>query len=178
MGSIQESIVTGSLTRRAAALLVVALAVAALAVAAPTAAAPWGFSAEVGGVVTGAGGNPFVFRLTPAKMLSDEFSLGGSFYFTPAGDAQMHSGSFLAQYRIRLQNAGLTPFFGIGVCHRRSVDDSDTAFMFPIGTSLEVPVGKELSFMGTLSLNIHDIELDGEQDSVSGGLTFGIDYAP
>ena len=177
MGSIQERIVTRSHARLAATVVGAALTGYA-AIAPPAAAAPWGFSAEVGGIVSGAGGNPFVFRLTPAKMLSDEFSLGASFYFTPAGDAQMHSGSFLAQYRIRLQNAGVTPFFGIGVVHRRSVDDSDTAFMFPIGTSIELPVGQELSLMGTLSINIHDIELDGEQDGVSGGVTFGIDYAP
>ena len=143
-------------------------------------ASPWGFAAETGWITAATGGTPFVFRVTPAKMLSDEFSLGGSFYLTPAGDAAMYSGAFLAQYHIRFKGgAGISPFLGLGVGYRQSAsDDSDTAFMFPLGTSLALPVGNELSFVGTVSLNIHDIELDGEEDSMSAGLTFGIDYRP
>jgi hypothetical protein len=163
--------------RCGATVLGAALALASSAL--PAAGSPWGFAAEVGSIVAATGGTPFVFRLTPAKMLSDEFSLGGSFYFTPAGDAQMYSGSFLAQYHIRRDSAGISPFLGLGIVHRRSeLDDGDTAFMFPIGTSLEVPVGNELSVVGTLSINIHDLELDRDEDSVSAGFTFGINYMP
>jgi hypothetical protein len=141
-------------------------------------ASPWGFAAETGWITAAADGSPFVFRITPAKMLSDEFSVDGSFYLTPAGDAGMYSGAFVAQYHIRLKNGGISPFLGLGVAHRTSDSDGDTAFLFPIGSSFEVPIGNELSFMGTVSINIHDIELDGEEDAVSAGLTFGINYMP
>jgi hypothetical protein len=57
-------------------------------------------------------------------------------------------------------------------------DDGDTAFMFPLGASFELPVGNELSVVGTMSINIHDLELDGEEDAASAGLTFGINYMP
>jgi outer membrane protein W len=91
----------------------------------------------------------------------------------------MYSGSLLAQYHILLQNAGISPFIGLGIGHRESqTGDGDTAFMFPLGASFALPVGNELSIVGTLSFNIHDIELDGEEDAASAGLTFGINYMP
>ena len=165
--------------RRALLTLLIAAAILLPASGAHAAAGDWGFAAEVGSIVGTAGGTPFVFRLTPAKMLSDEFSLGGSFYLTPAGDAQMYSGSLLAQYHIQLQRTAISPFIGLGIGHRESqTGDGDTAFMFPLGASFELPVGNELSVVGTMSINIHDLELDGEEDAASTGITFGINYMP
>jgi len=141
-------------------------------------AAGWGFGAEIGSITAVEGGTPFVFRLTPSKRSSEEFSLGMSFYLTPAGDNKMYSGAFIARFHAKAGRLLLTPFLGAGVVHRRTDTDNDTAIMFPVGATLGYPVGEALFLVGTVSVNLHDLELDGKEDTTSIGLTAGIAYSP
>lgn len=143
------------------------------------AADDWGFGWEPGAIVSTPGGNPFVFRLTIAKDYSDEFTLGPSFYLTPYGDSAMYSGTLNAQFHVALENIRISPFLGLGVAHRKTERDDDTALMVPMGCSVDTPVGETLYLVGTFSINLHDgIELEGEKDDSSIGLTAGISYNP
>jgi len=141
-------------------------------------AGEWGFAAEAGPVVAAAGGTPFVFRLTPYNMRAPEFSLGPTAYISPAGDALLFGTAALAQFHAEWRSFAVVPFIGVGVAHRRSEDDNATAVWFPLGSSLDFPVGDRLFLRGTASANIHSIELEGEDDNLSLGLTFGINYRP
>ena len=139
----------------------------------------WGFAWEPGAIVATPKGNPFVFRLTVAKDYSEEFSIGPSLYLTPYGDNAMYSGSLNAQFHVALQQFRISPFLGLGVAHRKTEHDDDTALMVPMGLSVDTPVGETLYLVGTFSINLHDgITLEGEKDDASIGLTAGISYNP
>lgn len=138
----------------------------------------WGFAAEVGAITATVQGSPTVFRITSTKSVSPEFAFGPTVYLTPAGDAQMYSGALIAEFHAPAGRMKIVPFIGIGVAHRRSGDDDSTALMFPLGSCVDFPVGETLSLRGTASFNIHNIELEGEKDTVSLGLTAGINYRP
>jgi len=143
------------------------------------AAEGWGFGWEPGVILSTPGGNPFVFRLTIDRDYSDEFSIGPSLYLTPYGDSAMYSGTLNAQFHVALERIRISPFLGLGVAHRKTEQDDDTALMVPMGCSVDTPVGETLYLVGTLSINLHDgITLDGEKDDSSVGLTAGISYNP
>jgi hypothetical protein len=142
-------------------------------------ASDWGMGWEVGAITATPKGNPFVFRITVAKKYSEEFSLGPSFFLTPYGDNAMYSGSLNSQFHVQMQRLRISPFIGIGVAYRTIENDNDTALMFPMGASVDVPVGEKLYLVGTASVNLHGgITLDGEEDNASLGLTAGISYSP
>ncbi len=164
--------------RKFAAAAAAVVAGTCLGMAPPAHAGDWGFAAEAGPILAAASGTPFVFRLTPYNMLAPEFSLGPTAYISPAGDALMYATAFLAQFHAEWRSFAVVPFLGIGVAHRRSENDNSTAVWFPLGSSFDVPVGERLFVRATLSGNIHSIELDGEDDNLSLGLTFGINYKP
>lgn len=143
------------------------------------AASDWGFSWEIGAITATPVGNPFVFRLTADKSYSAEFSLGPSFYLTPYGDNKMYSGSLNAEFHVPVQDFHVSPFLGLGVAHRRTKHDNDTAFLIPMGLSADMPIGQRLYLLGTFGINLHDgIVLDGQKDGSSIGLTVGISYRP
>lgn len=150
-----------------------------LSAPAPAAAEGWGFGWEPGAIVATPKGNPFVFRLTVAKDYSNEFSIGPSLYLTPYGDNAMYSGTLNAQFHVAFEKVRISPFLGIGVAHRKTEHDNDTALMVPMGLSVDTPVGETLYLVGTFSINLHDgITLEGEKDDSSIGLTAGISYNP
>lgn len=139
----------------------------------------WGFAWEIGAITATPTGDPFVFRLTAAKTYSDEFSLGPSFYLTPYGDNAMYSGSVNAEFHVQLQELRVSPFFGLGLAHRKTKIDDDTALMIPMGLSLDMPIGENLYLLGTGAILLHDgITLEGDKDGASTGLTAGIRYSP
>jgi hypothetical protein len=139
----------------------------------------WGFGWELGAITATPKGNPFVFLLTAARNFSEEFSLGPSVYVTPYGENGMYSGTVNAQFHVPLQKLRLSPFVGVGLAHRRTKHDSDTATMVPMGVTLDTPVGEKLFLAGTLGINLHGgIKLEGEKDGASLGLTVGIRYSP
>jgi hypothetical protein len=138
----------------------------------------WGFAAEIGSVFATAGDAAFVFRLTPARALSTEFSLAGSFYLTPSGDTTVNGGALLAQFHVPVRTLRVTPFLGFGGIRTRTPAGSDTAVWFPLGGSLDYRVGQELFLVGTLSINLHAIEIASRKDDSSIGLTAGIRYHP
>ena len=139
----------------------------------------WGFAWEIGAITATPKGDPFVFRLTAARVYSEEFSFGPSLYLTPYGDNAMYSGSLNAAFHVALEDFHLSPFFGVGVAHRTTEDDDDTALLIPMGMSLDRPIGEKLYLVGTFSVNLHNgMELEGEDDGVSIGLTAGISYRP
>ena len=139
----------------------------------------WGFAWEIGAITATPKGNPFVFRLTADKSYSEEFSIGPSFYLTPSGDNKMYSGTMNAQFHVALEKSHISPFFGLGVAHRRTKHDNDTALMVPMGISADTPIGEKLYLVGTFGINLHSgITLEGEKDSSSIGLTAGISYNP
>ncbi len=143
------------------------------------AAEGWGFAWEPGIITATAKGAPFVFRLTVSKYVSEEFSIGPSVYLTPAGEDAMYSGSLNANFRVPLDTIRIAPFLGVGVAHRKTAHDDDTALMFPMGLSVETPVAETIDLVGTVSINLHDgIVLEGEKDDTSVGLTVGISYRP
>jgi len=173
------SVVRAWLPRRAVqSPIALAIMMIACVTAPATRAAEWGFAAEAGPVLAAKSGTPFVFRLTPYRMMAPEFSLGPSVYVSPAGDALLYTAAVLAQFHARRDGFEVVPFFGIGFAHRRSDNDHDTAFLFPFGASLDLGIDENLFVRGTASVNIHAIELDGENDTASLGLTFGINYLP
>ena len=143
-------------------------------------ASDWGFAWEIGAITATPKGNPFVFRLTTAKSYSKEFSLGPSFFLTPYGDNKMYSGSLNAMFHFSLREDLLvSPFLGVGAVRRETANDNDGALVFPMGASLEKRAGERLYLVGTISFNLHGgIELEGEEDGASIGLTAGISYSP
>jgi len=159
-------------------LLALGTAATLFAAVPPAHAESWGFSSEIGAITSTVQGTPAVFRITTAKVISPEFSAGPTFYVTPAGDAQMYSGAFIAEFHALVRRLTVAPFIGMGLAHRRSKNDSSTALMFPLGSSVDFPVGEKLFLRGTMSFNIHNIDLEGEKDDLSVGLTAGISYRP
>jgi opacity protein-like surface antigen len=139
----------------------------------------WGFAWELGAITATPKGNPFVFRLSADKSYSEEFSIGPSFYLTPYGDNGMYSGSMNAQFHVALQEVRVSPFLGVGVAHRTTKHDNDTALMVPMGLSVSTPIGEKLYLVGTFGINLHSgITLEGRKDGASVGLTAGIGYGP
>jgi opacity protein-like surface antigen len=139
----------------------------------------WGFAWELGAITATPIGNPFVFRISAAKYYAEEFSLGPSFYLTPYGDNAMYSGSLNAQFHVPVEEFRVSPFLGLGVAHRKSKHDDDTALWIPMGLSVDRPVGERLYLIGTFGINMHGgIALEGQKDDVSIGLTAGISYSP
>lgn len=139
----------------------------------------WGFAWEIGAITATPKGNPFVFRLTADKSYSEEFSLGPSLYLTPYGDNAMYSGTLNAQFHVGVDKLHISPFLGIGVAHRKTKHDNDTALMVPMGLSVDTPIGERLSLVGTFGINLHGgITLEGKKDGASIGLTAGISYNP
>ena len=166
---------SGRFTSRGACVVA---AIAGFGFATPAHAEGWGFAAEVGAITATAVGSPTVFRITSTKTVSPEFAFGPTFYLTPLGDDQMYSGALMAEFVAPARRVKIVPFIGIGLAHRRSENGDSTALMFPLGSSVDYPVGKTLSLRGTASFNIHNIELEGEDDNLSLGLTAGINYRP
>jgi opacity protein-like surface antigen len=155
-----------------------ALLLGALCTPSKARADDWGFAWEIGAITATPKGNPFVFRLTAIKSYSEEFSLDPSFYLTPYGNNAMYSGSLNAQFHVALQEIHISPFFGLGVAHRKTKHDSDTALMVPMGLSVDRPIGEKLYLIGTFGINLHGgITLEGEKDDASIGLTAGIGYS-
>lgn len=139
----------------------------------------WGFAWEPGVIIATPKGDPFVFRLTAAYDYSKEFSVGPSFYLSPSGDNAMYSGTLNAQFHVGIQKIRISPFLGIGLVHRKTKHDDDTALMVPTGLSVDYPIGETLYLVGTFGVNLHDgIELEDKVDDASIGLTAGISYNP
>lgn len=161
-------------------LAICGLALGFLTVAQGASAQGWGFAWELGAITATPKGNPFVFRLTAERYFSEEFSLGPSLYLTPSGDDAMYSGTVNAAFHVALRNSiHISPFFGLGVAHRRTEDDDDTALMVPMGLSVDKPIGERLYLVGTFSINLHNgLKLEGEEDDTSLGITAGLRYSP
>ncbi len=150
----------------------------------------WGFGSDLGLTTGTVDGTVFALGFNIDYYADRNFSFGPMMQISPTGNLFQVAFAGVGKYHLRLNNGiNLVPFTGIGLIHAdldrgagpAHINRNDTSWYIPLGLSLEYQVIHNIALSSTLTVNLHDINLQPslpEKDRTSISLMFGFRWGP